>query len=511
MKIVKAQSIAYSGFSKKEKKDDIGNSQNVVVNDAQQQTIVPLRSNNTGVLTFGGKVKTRNKIIEIASKYINTKSDYKKSLSTLMFEKDKALNVYKKLKDDKSLQEKDRITIANLVYCQNYSEIYKMADEIEKLPNDLNYDKDYKNDNRFDNKTKDVIDFAKNVVKTMSVKNPRGEFIIHDAENEHREEKDYSEKNPRGEFIIHDAENEHREEKGYSEKNPQELAKYLKKTLAYELAICQMQNKDFFRLLKSTCKKNVDNRLSKTVDKVCDILSNNRKNIRLTPFPLSLGNINSRILNEEEEKEEKLVIYYDVENLAEAKRSKRNAVPFIKLNAIERFNDEKQKRVFKLLGFKDGTSFENLRLLIHSINCVNSLNGIDELNQDIKPDTVLSTSTYSKNKKQIYAGQGFIMSNWAQILYGKANQDEIFSGSAKSRRQVGKWLDPQIDLSPSTLERNNGNCNEIMTTDNKVAAVYIKEDIYDDKTRFNKNNVLVRSLLEYAKRNNLPVVVLSQY
>ena len=50
-----------------------------------------------------------------------------------------------------------------------------------------------------------------------------------------------------------------------------------------------------------------------------------------------------------------------------------------------------------------------------------------------------------------------------------------------------------------------------MTTDNKVAAVYIKEDIYDDKTRFNKNNVLVRSLLEYAKRNNLPVVVLSQY
>ncbi|UKI40283.1 MAG: hypothetical protein L6V95_08675 [Candidatus Melainabacteria bacterium] len=103
------------------------------------------------------------------------------------------------------------------------------------------------------------------------------------------------------------------------------------------------------------------------------------------------------------------------------------------------------------------------------------------------------------------------MSNWAQILYGKANQDEIFSGSAKSRRQVGKWLDPQIDLSPSTLERNNGNCNEIMTTDNKVAAVYIKEDIYDDKTRFNKNNVLVRSLLEYAKRNNLPVVVLSQY
>ena len=511
MKIVKAQSIAYSGFSKKEKKDDIGNSQNVVMNDTQEQTIVPLRSNNTGVLTFGGKVDTRNKIIEIASKYINTKSDYKKSLSTLMFEKDKALNVYKKLKDDKSLQEKDRITIANLVYCQNYSEIYKMADEIEKLPNDLNYDKDYKNDNRFDNKTKDVIDFAKNVVKTMSVKNPRGEFIIHDAENEHREEKDYSEKNPRGEFIIHDAENEHREEKGYSEKNPQELAKYLKKTLAYELAICQMQNKDFFRLLKSTCKKNVDNRLSKTVDKVCDILSNNRKNIRLTPFPLSLGNINSRILNEEEEKEEKLVIYYDVENLAEAKRSKRNAVPFIKLNAIERFNDEKQKRVFKLLGFKDGTSFENLRLLIHSINCVNSLNGIDELNQDIKPDTVLSTSTYSKNKKQIYAGQGFIMSNWAQILYGKANQDEIFSGSAKSRRQVGKWLDPQIDLSPSTLERNNGNCNEIMTTDNKVAAVYIKEDIYDDKTRFNKNNVLVRSLLEYAKRNNLPVVVLSQY
>ena len=511
MKIVKAQSIAYSGFSKKEKKDDIGNSQNVVMNDTQEQTIVPLRSNNTGVLTFGGKVDTRNKIIEIASKYINTKSDYKKSLSTLMFEKDKALNVYKKLKDDKSLQEKDRITIANLVYCQNYSEIYKMADEIEKLPNDLNYDKDYKNDNRFDNKTKDVIDFAKNVVKTMSVKNPRGEFIIHDAENEHREEKDYSEKNPRGEFIIHDAENEHREEKGYSEKNPQELAKYLKKTLAYELAICQMQNKDFFRLLKSTCKKNVDNRLSKTVDKVCDILSNNRKNIRLTPFPLSLGNINSRILNEEEEKEEKLVIYYDVENLAEAKRSKRNAVPFIKLNAIERFNDEKQKRVFKLLGFKDGTSFENLRLLIHSINCVNSLNGIDELNQDIKPDTVLSTSTYSKNKKQIYAGQGFIMSNWAQILYGKANQDEIFSGSAKSRRQVGKWLDPQIDLSPSTLERNNGNCNEIMTTDNKVAAVYIKEDIYDDKTRFNKNNVLVRSLLKYAKRNNLPVVVLSQY
>ncbi|UKI40282.1 MAG: hypothetical protein L6V95_08670 [Candidatus Melainabacteria bacterium] len=59
-----------------------------------------------------------------------------------------------------------------------------------------------------------------------------------------------------------------------------------------------------------------------------------------------------------------------------------------------------KKRVFKLLGFKDGTSFENLRLLIHSINCVNSLNGIDELNQDIKPDTVLSTSTYSKIKNK---------------------------------------------------------------------------------------------------------------
>ena len=106
MKIVKAQSIAYLGFSKKEKKDDIGNSQNVVMNDTQEQTIVPLRSNNTGVLTFGRKVDTRNKIIEIASKYINTKSDYKKSLSTLMFEKDKALSVYKNLKTIKVYKKK---------------------------------------------------------------------------------------------------------------------------------------------------------------------------------------------------------------------------------------------------------------------------------------------------------------------------------------------------------------------------------------------------------------------
>ena len=479
MKIIQAQNSGYLGFIKKENKNGVENSQKFVVNDRQKQTIVPLRSNNIGVLTFGRKVDNQNKIIQIASKYINSDlNNLKKVSSTLMFEKDKALNVYESLKDDNSLSKNDKLTIANLVYCQNYSEIYKMANEIENLPDDLDYDKDYKDDNRFDNKTKDVINFAKNVVKTMSVKNPEGIFILHDAENRY-------------------------EEGGYSEQNPKKLAKYLKDTLAYELAVCKMQNKDFFRLLKSSCNKNVDTYLSRNVERVYKILNNNRNNIRLSSFRLSLKNIDSKIL-----KNKGIVSYYDVGTLTATKFRHKNSVPVIKLNEIKDMRDEQQKEIFKSLGFEDGTSWENLRLLIHSINCVKSLEGIDKLNKDIKPDTVLSTSTYSKNKTQLYTGQGFIMSNCSQILYGKANQDEIFSGSAKSRRQVGKWLDPEIDLSPKTLERNNDNCNEIMTTDNKVAAVYIKEDLYNDETRFNKNNNLIKSLLHYAKENNLPVIVL---
>lgn len=479
MKIIQAQNIAYLGFIKKENKNVVENLQKFVVNGIQKQTIVPLRSNNIGVLTFGRKIDNQNKIIKIASKYINPDlNNLKKVSSTLMFEKDKALNVYKKLKDDKSLQENDRITIANLVYCQNYSEIYKMANEIENLPNDLDYDKDYKDDNRFDNKTKDVINFAKNVVKTMSVKNTKGVFILHDAEN-------------------------HYEEEGYSEQNPKKLAKYLKSTLAYELAVCKMQNKDFFRLLKSACNKNVDVDLSRNVEKVYKILKHNKDNIRLSSFRLSPKNVESEIL-----KNEGIVSYYDTGTLTSTKSINKNSVPVIKLNEVRCIYDNKQKEIFKSLGFKDGTSWENLRLLIHSINCVKSLEGIDKLNKDIKPDTVLSTSTYSKNKNQVYAAQGFIMSNCSQILYGKANQDEIFSGSAKSRRQVGKWLDPEIDLSPNTLEGDKENCNEIMTIDNKVAAVYIKEDLYNDETRFNKNNNLIKSLLHYAKENNLPIIVL---
>lgn len=479
MKILQARNIAYLGFIKKENENVVENSQNFVINGVQKQTIVPLRSNNIGVLAFGGKIDNQNEIIKIASKYINQDlNNLKKVSSTLMFEKDKALNVYKKLKDDESLQENDRITIANLVYCQNYSEIYKMANEIENLPNDLDYDKDYKDDNRFDNKTKDVINFAKNVVKTMSVKNPNGVFILHDAENHHEEE-------------------------GYSEQDPKKLAKYLKKTLAYELAVCEMQNKGFFRLLKSACKKNVDTNLGRNVAKVYKILKQNKGNIRLSSFSLSQKNVESEIL-----KNEGIVSYYNTGTLTSTKYINKNSVPVVKLNEVKDLDNDKQKEIFKSLGFKDGTSWENLRLLIHSVNCVKSLEGIDKLNKDIKPDTVLSTSTYSKNKNQVYAAQGFIMSNCSQILYGKANQDEIFSGSAKSRRQVGKWLDPAIDLSPNTLERNNGNCNEIMTTDNKVAAVYIKEDLYNDETRFNKNNNLIKSLLRYAKENNLPVIVL---
>ena len=142
MKIIQAQNSGYLGFIKKENKNGVENSQKFVVNDRQKQTIVPLRSNNIGVLTFGRKVDNQNKIIQIASKYINSDlNNLKKVSSTLMFEKDKALNVYKSLENDNSLSKNDKLTIANLVYCQNYSEIYQMANEIENLPDDLDYDK----------------------------------------------------------------------------------------------------------------------------------------------------------------------------------------------------------------------------------------------------------------------------------------------------------------------------------------------------------------------------------
>ena len=158
MKIIQAQNSGYLGFIKKENKNGVENSQKFVVNDRQKQTIVPLRSNNIGVLTFGRKVDNQNKIIQIASKYINSDlNNLKKVSSTLMFEKDKALNVYKSLENDNSLSKNDKLTIANLVYCQNYSEIYQMANEIENLPDDLDYDKEGKDIN----KKKDAVERKK--------------------------------------------------------------------------------------------------------------------------------------------------------------------------------------------------------------------------------------------------------------------------------------------------------------------------------------------------------------
>ena len=43
MKILQARNIAYLGFIKKENENVVENSQNVVMNDTQEQTIVPLR------------------------------------------------------------------------------------------------------------------------------------------------------------------------------------------------------------------------------------------------------------------------------------------------------------------------------------------------------------------------------------------------------------------------------------------------------------------------------------
>ena len=169
----------------------------------------------------------------------------------------------------------------------------------------------------------------------------------------------------------------------------------------------------------------------------------------------------------------------------------------------------KQGEYLKCLGFKD-VKYGQIEFLIHAIKDGRQVKGIDYLTSHFKSDATLSTSIITMANTRTFQNRkyGFIMEPDETSIMSAATSN-ISSGCVKGRNQSGKFIMKTqgmqgyerlnlLDyLNVSKISPREEH-SELITVDNKVAAIFVKEGCEKD---------MPIELVEYAKENNLALIV----
>lgn len=152
------------------------------------------------------------------------------------------------------------------------------------------------------------------------------------------------------------------------------------------------------------------------------------------------------------------------------------------------------KEDLKRIGFKEGTTIENLQFLIHSVATKKNVEGIEYLTSGFfKPNAVLSNSKLLLKKPNYFANNkiGFISDGNTNII----GTSSYASGFHKTRVDIGRLIS----------ESDN---EEILTTDNQIVAVfYTKEKYMQIKENPNSDEASI-ALLDFARKKYIPLVIL---
>ena len=234
--------------------------------------------------------------------------------------------------------------------------------------------------------------------------------------------------------------------------------------------------------------------LTQNVKTINDILAKLKKTLDLTPFPQKTEDSQTAM-----QKCKELGIVGEF-------KSGDITIDKIDLAKIKNLSFEEQEKYLSLLGFHN-TQYNQLEFLIHAIENGKQVCGIDYLTSQFKSDATLSTSIITMANTAIYYDRkyGFIMKpDKTKVLY--AATSNINSGYGKGRDESGKYISQSNNMDytnlleyikNSRMEAQGGH-SELITIDNEVAAIFVKEGCEDK---------MPKELVKFAHERKLPLIV----
>ena len=240
--------------------------------------------------------------------------------------------------------------------------------------------------------------------------------------------------------------------------------------------------------------------LTKQIQTINGLLGKLKESLQLTPFPQKTIDMTSELQDNsimQECKEDEIIGEFEKEGCK---------IPKIDLTKMKYVSIDKQKKYLEFLGFKN-TTYGSLEFLIHAIKGGKQVGGIDYLTSQFKSDATLSTSIITMANTRTFQNRkyGFIMEpNKTKIL--SAATGNISSGCGKGRNLSGKYISKTQDMDNKELSYYISNSklfaqeehSELITVDNEVAAIFVKEGC---------ENEIPKELVQYAKKRNLPLIV----
>ena len=246
--------------------------------------------------------------------------------------------------------------------------------------------------------------------------------------------------------------------------------------------------------------------LKEKIKTINDVITKLKRDLALTPFPQEVIKMIDGRQNEsdlmKECKQNGIVGEYEAAGVK---------IPKIDLAKMKDIESSKQGKYLKCLGFKD-VKYGQIEFLIHAIKDGRQVKGIDYLTSHFKSDATLSTSIITMANTKTFQDReyGFIMEPDKTSIMSAATSN-ISSGYGKGRNQSGKYINKtetqyaQYDeycellnyLNVSKISPREEH-SELITIDNKVAAIFVKEGCEKD---------MPIELVKYAKENNLALIV----
>ena len=223
------------------------------------------------------------------------------------------------------------------------------------------------------------------------------------------------------------------------------------------------------------------------------MLAHIKEQVKLTPFPSGAYQHSGTDIPQE--------VLYDGSRPADI------TVPIVDLTVVKGLSEDKQKQVFKALGMKEGTTWENFNFLVHGISYSKAIQPIQQMHESYKPNAVLCTSNYTHQNIHLYCRQGFILdSDQANIL--KANAEDIYSENKKTRIKIPFYINQYNEQKFDSYMANSNfhdreDYSELQASEIKVSAVFI------DKKSFNFKKSLYQELIRFAQENNLPIILMN--
>lgn len=246
--------------------------------------------------------------------------------------------------------------------------------------------------------------------------------------------------------------------------------------------------------------------LKEKIEAINLIITKLKNDLALTPFPQEVINMIDGRQNEsdlmKECKQKGIVGEYEAEGVK---------IPKIDLAKMKEVEPSKQGEYLGCLGFQD-VQYGQIKFLIHAIKYGRHVKGIEYLTSLFKSDATLSTSIITMANTRTYQDReyGFIMEPDKTSIMSAATHN-ITSGYGKGRNQSGIYINETkaqyehddkhrelLDYLDDSKINPQGIQSELITVDNKVAAIFVKEGCEKD---------MPIELVKFAYKHKLPLIV----